>query len=239
MRPGSWTLGKVLALFVSMSASETLSQTQRPYIGNQENYRENHFVGKEIQMIHEVPSSMIPWNAKNFKSMTCLIDSFHISEFMRHSHSVFWWPNSKPHDYLPVTVSGVDTWLLLANALCQPWIYYLYWKDKREQMAFCLNTGGPGVELTDEASRWRGDQNMDMSLMGFSSQVALVSWWPCTSMLLIAAFDLPSVPWDASFSFLRKQKKPMKVTHWHGHTCCIIWATETQRVYRGSAKWTA
>lgn len=128
-----------------------------------------------------------------------------INEFMGHSQSVFWWPNSKSHD----PGSGVGTWLLLANTLCQLWIYYLGWKDKRGNWFFVW-TRGIRSGVAHEVSRGRRGQNTEFSLMGFSSQVALVSWWSHTSMLLIAAFDLPLSPEMLLSHFLGSQRSQWK-----------------------------
>lgn len=141
-------------------------------------------VGKEIHLIHENSSPMISQNAKNFKSMTGLIYSLHISEFMGHCQSVFWWPNSKPHG--PGT--GVGTWLLLTNTMCQPWIYYLVWKIKEAKWLFVW---------TQEDQEW----SFQMRLLEEGEVRTLNSpWWasvlkwpscpgdhalPCCSLLLL------------------------------------------------------
>lgn len=83
----------------------------------------------------------VPWYP-GMPRTSNLWQALSISEFMGHSQSVFWWPNSKSHD----PGSGVGTWLLLANTLCQPWIYYLGWKDKRGSWLFVW-TRGSGAEL--------------------------------------------------------------------------------------------
>lgn len=128
-----------------------------------------------------------------------------ISEFMGHSQSVFWWPNSKSHD----PGSGVGTWLLLANTLCQLWIYYLGWKDKRGNWFFVWTQGDQEWSCTWGFSRKERSEHWILPIgLQFSSgpRVLVITHFHAAHCF----FWSSSVPRDASFSFPGKQKKSVK-----------------------------